>query len=129
MPKSRLDEYETLDDRREVWRQLHSLSPANRVVVLRHFCDMASGPTDGVKPRKTMAAMVEAAYRSDAWDVRLTNEVYSDLWILVTQYKLEPISMGVTLERWARRPGDIPPVRPRPVAATAVPAGSCSLSV
>ena len=111
--KSRLDQYETLDDRREVWRQLHSLSPATRVVVLRHFCDAVSGSTDGVKPRKTFGPMVDNAYRSESWDVRLTNEVYADLWILVTQYKLDPAWLGVTLEGWARRPWTVPPVRRR----------------
>lgn len=119
---SPMDDY---DSRREVFRQLHSLSPANRIVVLRHFCDAVASGNGGVKPKKSMLDSVEKAYRSDPWDRRLTSEVYCDLWLLVTQYGLDPVRLGVVLEGWARRPKTIPPLRPRrrPVPA-ASPGGS-----
>jgi hypothetical protein len=102
------------DSRREIFRQLHSLSPADRIVVLRHFCDMVNAGGSGVKPKRAMMESVWNAYRSDAWDRRLTSEIYCDLWLLVTQYKLCPIRLGVVLERWARLPKSIPPLPARP---------------
>jgi hypothetical protein len=120
---SSLDDY---DSRREVWRQLHSLSPADRVVVLRHFCDAVASGDGGVKPKRSMLESVWNAYRSDAWDRRLTSEIYCDLWLLVTQYGLDPVRFAVVLEGWARRPTTIPPVvrrRPGPAASPVAPSG------
>ncbi len=129
MSKFVFSSFDDYDSRREIWRQLHSLSPADRIVVLRHFCDMVWDRVGGagVKPRGVMADSAVKAYRSDAWDVRLTNEVYADLWILVSQYGLDANRMAVTLEGWARRPWEIPPVRRRaaPIAVTGpLPAAS-----
>ena len=128
MAKSRLDEKDDYDSRREVFRQLHSLSPANRLIVLRHFCDQVSPAdgADGVKPKRAMLHSVDMAYKSDDWDRRLTSEVYADLWILVTQYALDPVRLGVTLESWARRPWTIPPLRRR--TGTARPSAPAAAS-
>lgn len=119
MIKSRLDYFESYDDRRQAWQCLHSLSPADRIVVLRHFCDrVADQGHANVRPRRHMAEWAMNAYRSDAWDVRFTNEVYCDIWLLVTQYALDPVKLGNDLDGWARRPWSIPRLR-RP----AIPAG------
>lgn len=128
MAKSRLSVMDNRDDRREVWRLLHSLTPEKRVQALDGFCRMVSPAdgTDGVKPRDHMFESAKFSLASAAWDRRLTNEVYADLWILVTQYALDPVKLGVTLESWARRPWTIPPLRRR--TGTARPSAPAAAS-
>lgn len=94
---------DNLDDRREVWVCLHRLPPEVRLDFLAEMCRLVTAMGRGVKPAPGMAAQVAYARRSDEADRLLTNEVWSNLWLLTSQYDLDPTRMVLALEAAARR--------------------------
>lgn len=122
---SRLKVVDNLDDRREVWRALHHLEPMDRVAVLAAIC--RSAWTEVYRPYPAARVWEDArrAERSDEYSRRLTNEVFNDLWLLVSQYGLDAERVAVTVVSYARRPDRIPAAA---IPASASFAARCSSS-
>lgn len=94
---------DTLDDRREIHHLLAKLPPRRRIAFL-DWCTRQVKNDKGDTPHPIFdQRQLELAMRCDRADLRLTNEVYSDLWILVGQWRLDPVLMADTLESWVRR--------------------------
>lgn len=103
--KSPLLAIDTLDDRREVHRLLGRLPPKVRVAFLEWCCSTAR-PVMGRLPvaSRRMLPTVVMAYRCDRADLRVTNEVYTDLLVLAADYDLDLAAAAVELEKWVRYP-------------------------
>ena len=117
---------DTLDDRKEIWYLLHRLSPNRRVAFLDWCCSQVSGP-NGTRPipsRLRMAETIRMAYRCDNADLRLTNELYTDVIALGHQWQLDVGRAAVVLEQFVRRPGHIPSPASGPCAAGVGPSRS-----
>lgn len=99
-------QYDTLDDRREVYHLLSKLPPAQRVGWLDWACRQATLGASGVRPivqQKTRQLAHQARWDSAA-DRRLTLEVYFDLWMMSLNYRVDFDVLLRLLERSARRP-------------------------
>lgn len=94
---------DTKDDRREIWHLLHRLSPRARVSYLA-WCCSRSRPVMGRLPvaSSRMAPTVDLAHRCDRADLRLTNEIYSDMLSLAANYALDLVVAACELERRVR---------------------------
>lgn len=86
-------QYDTLDDRREVYCLLARLSPTRRLGYLRWCCSQAVVPNSRTRPgpaRKTVE-LAELARRDSSADTRLTLDIFFDWWNLVgISYELDP---------------------------------------
>ena len=100
---------DTLDDRRELWHLLAKLPPRSRVSFLAWCCKRAK-PVLGRLPVASgrMAPTVEMAGRCDRHDLRLTNEIYSDLLYMAANHDLDLTAAAAELERRVRRPDAAP---------------------
>lgn len=98
---------DTLDDRREIWHLLHRISPRDRFRVLGILCKSAKLPGSNQSPLPSwfrMQGRVLAAQRGDEkQDLALTNEIYTDIWMMVAQYGLSAKFAAETLEAFVRR--------------------------
>lgn len=92
---------DTLDDRRELVTLLAKLPPGDRVRFLSAACATAKKP-HSPKPVYRRAT-VEAAYRHDHDDHRLTNAVYFDLLTLGMQWGVDLVDVAKRLESVVRR--------------------------
>lgn len=118
---------DTKDDRREVWVMLHRLAPLRRVA----FLDWCCRDCGGVRPKmrelvggewrpSVFAGRVDAATRSDRDDTALTNEIYTDFWILTCQWNLDGERAARVLERYVKT-GELPPSPAVPPSCTSRP--------
>lgn len=105
MKKHPLVSMDTKDDRREIWSCLHRLSPKDRM----RFLDWCCLSCNNVRPQyRKMKDRYEGAYRNDAYDNALTNEIYTDFWMLTCQWDLDAEYAARVLERFVKT-GDLPP--------------------
>lgn len=126
MNKTILADFDTLDDRREIWAMLHRLSPAARMRFQVWCCRATGKPSvrsqvdrpavgDGLPELPNgMRDRMTAAYRSDRDDVVFTNECYHDFLKLCYCHGLDPHAATTALARYVRT-GELPPV-PSPSA-------------
>lgn len=103
MTSPTLLQLDTRDDRRELWHLFHRLSPTRRVAYLAWCCGRVCGPGQ-TRPTVShrMTDTVVMAYRSGEYDLRLTNEVYTDVLVLAGQWGLDLAAAAVELERRVR---------------------------
>lgn len=98
---------DTLDDRREVWSLLARLSPKNRFRFLGWACRQCYLPRTTIHPAPSwlrMGPRIKAATSgNESQDLSLTNEIYTDLWMLVMQYGLCARATAERLESFVRR--------------------------
>lgn len=103
---------DTLDDRREVWRLLHRLPPADRLAVLEACCRSLARPGRPCPvPVPEMArVMVPEAARCGRADDRLTNAIYLDLLNVAANFGLDLVAVARDLEAVAagRHPAFLP---------------------
>jgi hypothetical protein len=101
---------DTLDDRREIWKALHCVTPEQRVRILAYLSASVGGFFGrGVTVKDETWEKATWADRVYGASVNLTNEVYRDIWLLVSNYSLDPLVMGNTVIEFARKPHTIPP--------------------
>lgn len=100
MTSPTLLQLDTRDDRREIWHLLHRLSPKRRAAYLAWCCSRVAGPGQ-TRPTVShrMTETVVMSYRSGEHDLRLTNEVYTDVLALAAQWGLDLAAAAVELER------------------------------
>lgn len=84
-------DYDTKDDRTEIYRLLARLHPLRRVRFLQGVCDRAVLPGSQVRPRvrRETWELAELARRDDSADQRLRLEVFIDLWNVAAHYRLD----------------------------------------
>lgn len=80
---------DTLDDRREIWHLLHRLHPFDRVRFLAWCCRLVPEKQGRPIPSHRLRDRMRSAVRCDRSDMALTNEIYTDLWTLSHQYKID----------------------------------------
>lgn len=122
MGRGRLSYLDTLDDRRVVWTALHGLPAEKRVCVLAHVARLVAGYSGaGLRVKADLWETAKSADRVYGLGTILTNEVYRDLWLLVSNYGLDPVRMGTVVVEFARKPHTVPAKRtffpPRPKEA------------
>lgn len=115
-----------LDSRREIWHCLHRLSPKRRLAFVAWCCDRVTRPGH-TRPAVTPASadLVLAAYRCDNADLRLSNECYTDILFMGSQYQLDLVAAAVFLEQCVKKPHLLD--RPPPSPSSAPPASSSSV--
>ncbi len=91
---------DSLDDRREVWRMLDELRPADRWRFVRWACGAC--PPARMAPVLTLTeADRDRTKRATMFDDEagkgITNQCYGFLWMLVAQYGLSPDVLTATL--------------------------------
>jgi hypothetical protein len=102
-----------LDDRRVIWTALHGLPAEKRVCVLAHIARRVAGFSGaGLKVKAAMWETAKSADRVAGLGTILTNEVYRDLWLLVSNYGLDPVRMGTVVVEFARKPHTVPTTPP-----------------
>ena len=98
---------DTLDDRREVWSLLARLSPRARYQFLAWACSQCFLPHTRVHPTPSWLRMGkrirDATAGDESQDLALTNEIYTDLWMLVTQYRLSARATAERLEAFVKQ--------------------------
>ena len=98
-------QHDNLDDRREVYHQLSKLPPQKRLAWLEWACRNATLGKSSVRPivaAKTRQ-LAERARWDSAADVRLTMEIFFDLWQMTINYCVDMDLLLRGLERHARR--------------------------
>lgn len=125
MNKPSLADYDSLDDRREIWRMLHALSPARRAEFQVWCCRVTGKSSQLDRPKfrrhddglpelpNGMRDRLAAAYKSDRDDVVFTNECYHDIIKLCYCHGLDPDAATAALGRFVRT-GELPPVPSSP---------------
>lgn len=97
-------QHDTLDDRREVYRQLKALPPARRLGFLRWCAARARLPRTNAAAHVSRATHERA--RQARWDTaadeKLTIEIFFDLFTLACQYEFDLGGALRELERRAR---------------------------
>lgn len=102
---------DTLSDRRDLWHMLHRIHPFRRLAFLRWCCATASRPGNNCPaPTPEMVGLARAAARADEHDLRYTNMIYLDLAAIGQQYDFDLGKAMITLDRWIRVGGELPPV-------------------
>lgn len=100
MSKPALLVMDNVSDRREMWHLLHRMPPRDRVRFLKWACGQVGGPGVRTRPEPTYErSLIDLAYRDDSADLRVTNLVYYDVWVLVGQWEADPIKLGIELDR------------------------------
>lgn len=94
--------YDTLDDRREIYRLLHRLSPQKRIAFLNWCCKQATlGKHQSyIQVSRKSHQMAEQARKCDRADEALTADLYNDLWHLASHYQFD---LDKALEELVRR--------------------------
>ncbi len=112
MARSRLSAFDNRDDRTLIWTTLHHIKPEQRVCVLAAMAASVPGWFNrglGVKAETwEKATWADRVYGAST---NLTNEVWRDLWLLVSNYGLDPLVMANRIVEYARKPHTIPPKR------------------
>lgn len=137
MSKPSLMDYDTKDDRTQIWHLLHRLSPSRRAEFQIWCCRMTGvtsqldRPTykrhdDGLPelPNGMLDRMM-AAYRSDRDDVVFTNECYHDFVKLSYCHGLDAGVATLALERFVRT-GELPPPSSPCTSPPAAPRTPCT---
>ena len=110
MARGRLYILDDLDSRREIWQALHHVTPEQRVCVLAAISRTIPGWFGrGIRVMQETFDKATWADRVYGASTNLTNEVYRDLWLLVSNYGLDPVRMGTMVVNFARKPHTIPP--------------------
>ena len=110
--KSSILAFDTLDDRRELFRLLGKLAPRERVRFVGWCCGQIGSPTRPTPSLRNWPT-VKAAERGEAGaDDRLTTTLYTDVLVLSSQWGLDLTRAAVELERWVRRPSSRPSSSP-----------------
>ena len=84
-------QYDSLDDRREIFRLLNRLPPLKRLAWMRFACSRARMPKGRTQPRpaaKTVALAEQARWDSSASE-KLTLDLYFDVWHLGVSFELD----------------------------------------
>lgn len=105
-PRPQITLDDTLDSRRELHRLLSKLPPRDRIKFLEFCCASVPQNEKGHLPVPRvgkMRATVEMAYKCDRASDVLTNEIYCDLLVLATQYKLDLLKTAKALEQLVRQ--------------------------
>jgi hypothetical protein len=98
-------QYDTLSDRRDIYRLLDRLPPEQRLAWMSWVCSQAKMPHSMTQPR--VQAKTRALARQARWDssasAQLTLELYFDVWQLAVNFELDFEAALRQLEEMARR--------------------------
>lgn len=109
MSRPQILDYDTRDDRREVYRLLARLHPDARVAFVEGCCRRAALPGSATRPgvaRRTRA-LARQACLDDSADERLTLELFFDLWNLSVSYAFDLDAALARLVAAARQPASV----------------------
>lgn len=97
---------DTLSDRRDLHGMLHRLPPHARLDFLKSCCQNVPKTNKNRLPVPTVSAKLalnlDRAYRSDAEDIKVTNEIYMDIISLLNTWNLDAVATAVRLENLVR---------------------------
>lgn len=102
-----LRDYDTRDDRTEVYRLLAMLAPARRVAFLEWACAQSTLPCSLLRPHvdRSTYELAKAARWDDAASDRLNMDVFMSCWLLSTNYDVDLKKIVLGLEQFVRRQG------------------------